>query len=120
MKRLMLAVSVIVFATGLGRAADYYVAEGGTGDYSQGNPGPCPAYCSRNCALSKGDVIHVGKGTYTLTATTKSILLNAGVSLPELENETDILGNPRVKYGVLDIGACECIWRRFGMVLLYK
>lgn len=81
MKRLMLAVSVIVFATGLGRAADYYVAEGGTGDYSQGNPGPCPAYCSRNCALAKGDVIHVGKGTYTLTATTKSILLNEGVSI---------------------------------------
>lgn len=60
-------------------AADYYCAPGASGDYTQGNPGGDPTYCSRNLAQAWGDVIHLAAGTYVLDS--KQILLRERVSL---------------------------------------
>ncbi len=70
-------------------AAHYYVAPGGTGDYSQGNPGGDPNYCSRVHAVNPGDVIHLAAGTYVLGSTpaingtvpNQQIFLKRGVKL---------------------------------------
>lgn len=65
-------------------AAHYYVAPGGTGDYTQGNPGGDPNWCSRNKALNQGDVIHLAAGTYVLGSTpnaNQQIFLKQGVKL---------------------------------------
>lgn len=65
-------------------AADYYCAPGASGDYTQGNPGGDPNYCSRNLALAWGDVIHLAAGTYVLGSTpnaNQQIFLQSGVSM---------------------------------------
>ena len=70
-------------------ATHYYVAPGGTGDYSQGNPGGDPNYCSRVHAVNQGDVIHLAAGTYVLGSTpaingtvpNQQIFLKRGVKL---------------------------------------
>ena len=65
-------------------ATHYYVAPGGTGDYSQGNPGGDPNYCSRVHAVNSGDVIHLAAGTYVLGSTpnaNQQIFLKQGVKL---------------------------------------
>jgi len=41
----------------------YYVAPGGTGDYTQGNPGGSPLVAAQR-ATAPGDVIHLGTGLY--------------------------------------------------------
>ena len=70
-------------------AAHYYVAPGGTGDYTQANPGGDPNYCSRVHAVNSGDVIHLAAGTYVLGSTpaingtvpNQQIFLKNGVKL---------------------------------------
>ena len=70
-------------------AAHYYVTPGGTGNYSQGNPGGDPNYCARVHAVNQGDVIHLAAGTYVLGSTpaingntvSQQIFLKRGVKL---------------------------------------
>lgn len=65
-------------------AAHYYVAPGGTGNYTQASPGGDPNWCARNLAKTSGDVIHLAAGTYTLGSTPTSnqqIFLQPGVTL---------------------------------------
>ena len=70
-------------------AAHYYVVPGGTGNYTQENPGGDPNYCSRVHAVNQGDVIHLAAGTYVLGNTpaingntvSQQIFLKRGVKL---------------------------------------
>ncbi len=70
-------------------AVHYYVTPGGSGDYTQGNPGGDPNYCSRVHAVNQGDVIHLAAGTYVLGNTpaingntvSQQIFLKRGVKL---------------------------------------
>ena len=70
-------------------ATHYYVAPGGTGDYTQANPGGDPNYCSRVYATNQNDVIHLAAGTYVLGSTpaingtvpNQQIFLKRGVKL---------------------------------------
>ena len=57
---LLVAVTITTSAVG---GADYYVAPGGTGDYTQGNPGGSPIVAAQ-MATASGDVIHLGTGLY--------------------------------------------------------
>ena len=50
------------FATTAG-ATHYYVAPGGTGDYTQGSPGGSPLEAAQR-ATASGDVIHLATGLY--------------------------------------------------------
>ena len=44
---------------------------------------------------------------------------NKGVLLPGQAGETDVFGNPRVKYGMVDMGALECI-QSLGTYFLFR
>ena len=44
---------------------------------------------------------------------------DAGLTLPGQASETDVFGNPRVKYGVVDMGALECI-QSLGTYFLFR
>ena len=50
----------------------------------------------------------------------KSPCFNAGLTLEGQSVETDLLGNPRVKYRVVDMGALECFYREIGFILSFK
>ena len=50
----------------------------------------------------------------------KSPCFNAGLTLEGQGVETDFLGNPRVKYRVVDMGALECFYREIGFILSFK
>ncbi len=68
----------------MAQAAHYYCAPGGTGDFSQANPGGDPNLCSRTVAKTAGDVIHLAAGTYVLGGTqgyNQQIFLQPGVTL---------------------------------------
>lgn len=58
----------------------YYVAPGGTGDYTQGNPGGSPIVAAQK-ATSSGDVIHLATGLYDLDAENGAMLVADGVEL---------------------------------------
>ena len=49
----------------------------------------------------------------------KSPCFNTGVLLPGQVSETDVFGNPRVKYGMVDMGALECI-QSLGTYFLFR
>ncbi|MBQ6008151.1 MAG: hypothetical protein IJL17_06400 [Kiritimatiellae bacterium] len=49
----------------------------------------------------------------------KSPCFNKGILLPGQASETDVLGNPRVKYGLVDMGALECI-QSLGTYFLFR
>jgi len=49
----------------------------------------------------------------------KSPCFNKGILLPGQAGETDVLGNPRVKYGMVDMGALECI-QSLGTYFLFR
>jgi hypothetical protein len=60
----LLAGTLLAFgAAGTAVATHYYVAPGGTGDYTQGNPGGSPLVAAQR-ATASGDVIHLGTGLY--------------------------------------------------------
>ena len=44
---------------------------------------------------------------------------DAGLTLPGQATEKDAFGNPRVKYGVVDMGALECI-QSLGTYFLFR
>ena len=44
---------------------------------------------------------------------------DTGLTLPGQASETDVLGNPRVKYGLVDMGALECI-QSLGTYFLFR
>ena len=44
---------------------------------------------------------------------------DTGLLLPGQASETDVLGNPRVKYGIVDMGALECI-QSLGTYFLFR
>ncbi len=58
----------------------YYVAPGGTGDYTQGNPGGSPIVAAQK-ATASGDVIHLATGLYDLDAENGAMLVADGVEL---------------------------------------
>lgn len=59
-------------------AADYYVVPGGTGDYTQANPGGDPVTAAAQKATVSGDVIHLATGTYGCSST---VVVQRGVTL---------------------------------------
>lgn len=73
-----LALTASTLAAVSALAADYYVAPNGTGDYSQGNPGPTP-WGAAEKATHAGDVIHLAAGTYSYT--TGNIMVKPGVTM---------------------------------------
>ncbi len=75
-KRISLCVAAALCAF-VALAAHYYVVPGGTGDYTEANPGGSPADAATK-ATASGDVIHLATGTYNCSATV--IVLN-GVTL---------------------------------------
>ena len=44
---------------------------------------------------------------------------DTGLTLPGQAGETDVLGSPRVKYGMVDMGALECI-QSLGTYFLFR
>ena len=74
----VLAAATVANATA--GATHYYVAPGGTGDYSQGNPGGSPVEAARR-ATASGDVIHLATGFYDLNAESGDIMVADGVAL---------------------------------------
>jgi len=60
-----LAATVFMMLASAVSATEYYVAPGGTGDYSSGNPGGSPAVAATK-ATASGDVIHLATGLYEL------------------------------------------------------
>lgn len=79
----LIVLSISLYALSVS-ATHYYVAPGGTGDYSQANPGGDPNYCARSLAKQSGDVIHLAAGTYVLGNTPnvrQQIFLQPGVCM---------------------------------------
>ena len=75
-KKISLCVAAALCAF-VASAAHYYVVPGGTGDYTEANPGGNPADAATK-ATASGDVIHLATGTYNSSTTV--IVLN-GVTL---------------------------------------
>lgn len=73
-----LFLSAALFAGATAFATDYYVAAGGTGDYTAGNPGPSPFEAATR-ATAAGDVIHVAPGLYSYE--TGAFYVNPGVTM---------------------------------------
>ena len=54
----------------------------------------------------------------TCSGTTWYVCRDAGLTLPGQSAETDVLGNPRVRYDGVDMGALECCLSLGGSILV--
>lgn len=78
MKNLIIGFGCLSFALSAG-AADYWVAQGGTGDgRSSGSPSGNLVNVVNNLATAAGDVVHIGPGTYEIST---GLSVQSGVSL---------------------------------------
>ena len=77
----LLVITMLAYgATGTAGATHYYVVPGGTGDYTQGNPGGSPIEAARR-ATASGDVIHLATGLYDLNTESGDIFVADGVEV---------------------------------------
>lgn len=98
-KKTMIACAVSVGLTAMAAAADYYVAEGGTGDYSAGNPGPSLVQAAQ-LATGYGDVIHLAPGMYSHE--NADVFVAAGVTVTGDTDHSDDVVITRVVTGTND------------------
>jgi len=92
-KKTVIACAVSVGLVAMAAAADYYVAEGGTGDYSAGNPGPSLVQAAE-LATGYGDVIHLAPGTYSHE--NANVFVAAGVTVTgDTDDPDDVVTSVR-------------------------
>jgi len=107
MNKLMMMIGAAVSALGVS-AADWYVAPGGTGCISGADKDP------KFEGLGVLEPVTSATPPEAFAIKYESPCCDKGLTLDGQRNEMDLLGNPRVKYGYVDMGSLECGSRYVG------